>query len=311
MRPSTFLYRGKPDVAERWRKLFATHAPEVDYRAWPEAGALSEIRYIGLWDWEPGFEQYFPNLEVVFSLGAGIDQFIKAGLPEHLQIVRIIDTDLTAQMVEYVSCAVMAHHRELISYQALRARRIREPRPVRLASERRVGVMGLGVLGSAAIERLKALGFQCSGWSRTPKEIEGVTCYSGPDGISPFLAKTEILVCLVPLTPETEGILNAGVFEKLPTGAGLVNVGRGGHLIEQDLLAALDSGHLSGAILDVFETEPLPPEHPFWTHPKILMTPHVASTTRPESVALGVIENLRRLARGEVPRGLVDRRANY
>ncbi|WP_137389452.1 2-hydroxyacid dehydrogenase [Rhodoligotrophos defluvii] len=311
MRRATFLFRGKPEVAERWRNLFQTHAPEVDFRAWPDTGDVKDIRYIGLWDWEPSFERHFPNLEVVFSLGAGIDQFWKADLPEHLPIVRVIDDDLTQQMVEYVTFAVMAHHRELITYQTSREAQAWQPRPVRTAGERPVGVMGLGVLGSAAVERLKQLGFQCRGWSRTSRDIPEVACYSGAVGLPPFLNGCEILVCLLPLTPETEGIINARLLRQLPPGAALVNVGRGGHLVERDLLDALDSGHLSGAILDVFESEPLPPGHPLWTHPKVLMTPHVASTTRPEGVVRGVLENLRRLERGEHPLGLVDRKRGY
>lgn len=305
------LFRGDPQDVARWRALFQTHAPDIRFREWPDCGDLAGIDAIVTWTWEPGFEQNFPNLRAVFSLGAGVNQFNVEALPPALQLVRIIDPDLTAQMVEYVTFAVMALHRDIPGYEALRRQQSWQPQPVKVAQERRVGVMGLGALGAAAAIRLRDLGFVCSGWSRSPKTIEGVRCHAGKGDLDAFLKDCEILVCLLPLTSETEGVLNASLFARLPRGSGLVNAARGGHCVEADLLAALDSGQLSGAVLDVVREEPLPQSHPFWAHPRIILTPHVASATRPERVVHGIIENIRRLARGERPVGVVDRARRY
>lgn len=181
----------------------------------------------------------------------------------------------------------------------------------RPAATRRIGVMGLGCLGRAVLERLVALGFPLAGWSRSSVELPGVECFAGTDGLPAFLARTDILVCLLPLTEESGGILDRRLFAGLPKGASRVNVGRGGHLVAEDLLVALANGTLSAAVLDVTEPEPLPPDHPFWNHSRILLTPHVASQTRPESAALAVIDNLRRHAAGEPLIGLVDRTRGY
>jgi glyoxylate/hydroxypyruvate reductase A len=171
--------------------------------------------------------------------------------------------------------------------------------------------MGLGVLGRDAARQLAKLGFRVSGWSRTAHKIAGARTFAGKSGLAPFLARSEILVCMLPLTPETRGILNAGLFARLPRGAALINVARGGHLVEADLLAALDAGQMSGASLDVFDREPLPPAHPFWRHPKIVVTPHIAALTQRDTGSLFVARAIRSLIAGRRPRGLVDRRRGY
>jgi glyoxylate/hydroxypyruvate reductase A len=179
------------------------------------------------------------------------------------------------------------------------------------AAARRVGVLGLGVLGRAVLASLRGLGFACAGWSRSPQRIDGVECHAGADGLRQFLARTDILICLLPLTDDTRGILSGALFDQLPRGATLINVGRGGHLVQQDLLQALDTGQIANAILDVCEPEPLPPSHPFWTHPKVVLTPHIASMTQPETAADAVLDNIRRHQEGLPMHGLVDRARGY
>jgi glyoxylate/hydroxypyruvate reductase A len=206
---------------------------------------------------------------------------------------------------------VLDSHRDAAAYRAQQARAVWQPRPGCLARDRRVGVLGLGVLGAAAARALAALHFDVAGWSRSPKAIPGVACYNGPAGLPALLGRSEILVCLLPLTPETEGILGAATFDALPRGAQIINAARGGHLVEADLLAALDDGRLGGAVLDVFATEPLPPDHPFWHHPTITVTPHVAGMTRAHSAATAIAANIRRIAAGQPPAPLVDRTRGY
>jgi glyoxylate/hydroxypyruvate reductase A len=207
--------------------------------------------------------------------------------------------------------AVLALHRDVLEYQ--RSQRAGEWRQLAVirAAERRVGIMGLGVLGQAVLAALAPFGFALRGWSRTPKQLPGVACYSGADGLEAFLGGCDILVCLLPLTDATRGILDMPLFMRLPAGAALVNLGRGGHLDQNALLEALDSGRLSAAVLDVCEPEPLPGGHPFWRHPRILLTPHIAGVTRPETAARVVLENIRRHRRGEPLRDVVDRAAGY
>jgi glyoxylate/hydroxypyruvate reductase A len=305
-----FLYKSDPVRGAVWARLFAEQLPELPFRRWPDIGRPQDIRFLAAWTLPDELAQ-FPNLEVLFSIGAGVDQLDLTRVPPHLPVVRMIEPGLVAGMVEYATMAVLALHRGLPVYLDRQRWRDWKPERARPAATTRVGVMGLGMLGRAVLERLAGFGFALSGWSRSQRDLAGVACYAGPDALPAFLAECDILICLLPLTASTRGILNAGLFAGLPKGAGLINVGRGQHLVTDDLLAALDRGQISAAILDVVDPEPLPPDHPFWSHPGIWLTPHVASTTQAESGAEAVIANLRRHSRGEALAGLVDRARGY
>lgn len=226
-------------------------------------------------------------------------------------VVRMVEPGIVRGMVEYVTHAVLDLHRDIPQYRRQQQRAEWRPLLVKPAADRRVGVLGLGSLGQAVLTQLKAMGFDCAGWSRSQHHIDGVQCYSGSEGLTDFLARTEILICLLPLTEATHGFLNAKLFAQLPMGAGLVHVGRGPQLVDVDLLAALDAGQIGDAILDVTDPEPLPAAHPFWSHARIALTPHIASMTHPLSAARVVLDNLRRFERSEPMVGLVDRVRGY
>jgi glyoxylate/hydroxypyruvate reductase A len=253
-----------------------------------------------------------PDLKALFVLGAGVERFLAdTAIPPQVEIVKMAEPGLTQAMEHYVLWQVVELHRgfrELATAQR-EARWIDQGYPA--PWDRKVGVMGLGTLGDAVARRLKSFGFETRGWSRSAKVIEGVAVYSGTDRIAAFLEGLEILVCLLPLTAETQGILNADLFRHLAPGAGLINVGRGAQLNEADLLAALDSGQLGGASLDVFHTEPLPESHPFWRHPRIFMTPHLASDVDPESAAVAIKRQIDRYEAGQPLEHVADRSRGY
>lgn len=305
------LYMADPVRGEIWRRLLAGLAPDLDVRIWPDTGDRSEIRWLAAWEVHGDPVAEFPRLEIIFSTGAGIDQFDLARIPAEVAVVRMIEPGLVEGMVEYAVMAVLALHRDLPAYLGQQKDGRWLPHLARPAAARRIGVMGLGQLGQAVLDRLATFGFPLAGWSRAPRALPRVDTFHGRDGLPDFLSRTDILVCLLPLTGETRGILDRRLFSALPRGAALVNVGRGGHLVAPDLLAALDDGTLSGAVLDVADPEPLPPGHPFWTHPRIMLTPHVASQTRPETAVLSLLDNLRRHAAGAPLIGGVDRARGY
>ncbi|MGA0609695.1 2-hydroxyacid dehydrogenase [Caldimonas sp. KR1-144] len=294
-----------------WADVFAQRMPDLAFRQWPDVGDPARVRFLAAWEPPHDLAQRFPNLQVLFSTGAGIDQFDFAALPSALPVVRMIEPGIVQGMVEYVIWAVLDLHREMPQYQRQQAQGDWTPRPVRPARERRVGVLGLGSLGQAVLARLVPFGFDCAGWSRSRRDVPGVRCFAGDGELAALLERSDILVCLLPLTEATRGCLNASLFDRLPRGAALVHVGRGAQLVERDLLAALDDGRVGEAVIDVTEPEPLPPLHPFWRHPRIRLTPHIASMTAPESAAEVVIENLRRFEAGEPMHGLVDRARGY
>lgn len=307
----TFQFLGMPGRAAKMRAVFAAEAPEIAFFDREDTVDPAEVRYLATWTPPAEMTQRYSNLELLFSTGAGVDQFDFATIPDHVALVRLVEPNLSAGMVEYVCGAVLALHRDFIAYGAAQRRGEWRERPFLLAPQRRVGVLGAGELGRAVLSALRPFGFPLAAWSRSPRTIEGVTHYSGAEGLDAMLAQTDILICLLPLTPDTHGILCHNLFEKLPQRASLINVGRGRHLVEQDLLRALESGRINQAILDVLHPEPLPPGHPFWTHPGILVTPHIASVTDAVGAARAIIANIRRHREGHSPEGLVARESGY
>lgn len=306
------LFNTESDRTDWWRDVLSEKIPGLDFRTMAQPGDLAEIEYVLAWNPPPGYLAKLPNLKAIFSLGAGVDHLFKdPDLPRDVPVSRVVNDNLTLRMREYVVQHVLNHHRQQRKYDAFQRQGTWEELHQPHAGERRVGVMGLGELGRDAAEHIAHLGFDVAGWSRSRREIDNVTCFAGQDEFDAFLARTDILVGLLPLTADTRNLINADTLGKLPAGASFINAGRGQQVVEDDLLAALDSGHLSEATLDVFQTEPLPAGHRLWTHPNVTVTPHIASITDPRGVADQVAENIGRAQRGEPLRDLVDPARGY
>jgi len=305
---------GGADAVADWRMQFAKVAPHLEVR-WlddPEL-RLDQVRYAFVWGPRPGRLAALPNLRLIVSSGAGVEHITSDPTwPRHVGIVRMGGAETAQRMGEYVCLGALALLRGLpriIAGQA--ARRWDSFDNLHTAAETRVGIMGLGNLGAHAAQMLRGLGFQVAGWSRSPKSLPGIEHFVGAAERDAFLARTDLLVCLLPDTPETRGALCAATLAKLPRGAGVVNAGRGAHAVLPDIIAALDSGHLIGAVLDVFETEPLPADHPAWSHPGIIVTPHLASLASRPARARYVAEAIAAFERGETPPNLYDPMRGY
>lgn len=305
-----FLFNSDERRGQIFREIFAAELPDLEVVVGEAAADPAKVRHLITWTVPADLARY-PNLELLFSLGAGVDQFAFDRLPRTVKVVRTIEDGITAMMQEYATMGVLMLHRGLPRYLAQAARGEWRGHPQTPAADRHVGVLGLGVLGTAVLERLKPFGFALSGWSRSAKTIDGVDCRHGADALPGFVAATDILVCLLPLTPETAGLLDRDLFAALPAGAGLVHVGRGQQLVSSALIAALDAGRLSGAVLDVVDPEPLPVDHPLWRHPGVILTPHIASITQPASAARAIVAEIRRHRAGLDPIGLVDPTRGY
>jgi glyoxylate/hydroxypyruvate reductase len=306
------LFRSPVDSAARWSAEIARLMPDLDIRLWPDLGDPAAIDYALVWRPEPGLLASLPNLKLILSLGAGVDHILcDPLLPRGVPIARLVDPYLTAAMSEYVVLQVLRMHRQDLDYRDQQPARIWREFPQKNAGERPVGILGFGEIGRDAARKLNALGFPVAGWGRRERTIDGFAVFAGRVGLSRLLARSEILVCLLPLTAETQGILDAAAFAQLPRGAGLINAGRGGHLVEDDLIPALDSGQISAAALDVFREEPLPPDHPFWRHPRILVTPHIAGITNPATAAAIVLDTIRRFEAGAPLPNQVDPGRGY
>ncbi len=301
------------DDPRDWVPALKAEMPGLEVRVWPDLGDPGDIVYALAWNPKPGLLASLPNLKAIFSLGAGVDGILAdTTLPADVPLLRMVDDSLTRGMVEYVVLQVLDWHRQGPSYRGQQRKALWRPRRQKLARECRVGVMGLGELGRATAQSLAALDFDVAGWSRSARTLDGVSCFHGSgQGFGQFLARSDILVCLLPLTADTAGILGGKTFSRLPEGAYLINAARGGHLNETDLLAALGSGQLAGAALDVFADEPLPRGHPFWRDPRITITPHVASVTHARTAAKSVAANIRRIEAGESLENLVDLKRGY
>lgn len=302
---------------EVWLKAFAKHAPDREIVTEIQPGDEASIDYALVWKQKRGSLSNLPNLKAIFSLGAGVDHVFHDDLVPDLPIMRIISPDLTMRMTEYVLWQVLDHHRLGPQYRAQQQKKIwNEDRRQPGANEVTVGIMGLGVLGRDAAEKLKSIGFNVSGWSRRPQTLDGVTTHHGKDGLTDFLKTVDILVCLLPLTPDTKGILSMAVFGRMkedgPLGAPIViNAGRGGLQNEADIQAALERGLLSAVSLDVFETEPLPEKSPLWLNPKVTITPHAAATSSANALTPEIIKMLEDFERDGTLSNVVDREKQY
>jgi glyoxylate/hydroxypyruvate reductase len=306
------LFRSSVDSEARWKPRIARLMPELEVRVWPEVGDPVDIDYALVWRPEPGLLASFPNLKLILSLGAGVDHILcDPLLPREVPIVRLVDPYMTDAMSEYVVLQVLRLHRQDPDYRAQQQAADWRELEQKNAAARRVGILGAGALGRDAGRKLNGLGFDVALWSRSGKAVEGLRSYAGAAGLPALLGRSEILVCLLPLTVETEGVLNNSTFALLPKGAAVINAARGGHLVEDDLLAGLASGQLSAAVLDVFREEPLPADHPFWRHPRIIVTPHIAAATHPETAAPIILDNIRRCREGRPLLNRVDRSQGY
>ena len=284
-------------------------APDLDVRIWPEPGNPNDLEMVVTWKQPPGELGKFPGLKVVMSFGAGVDHILDdPGLPAGATVCRVVDPSLVHDLTEYMLAVVLARKRLLAAYQDQQKEGIWKP--VRYEKDPVIGIFGLGQIGSKAAGKFRLLGFRVLGWSRTPKQLPGIETFDA-EGLDDMLPQADYLICVLPLTAETRGILNSTLFGKMKKVSYLINIGRGLHLVEDDLLQALDDGLLAGACLDVFQTEPLPEDHPFWDHPAITLTPHIGALTDTKVVVSQIIENYRRLARCEPLLNIVDRERGY
>jgi glyoxylate/hydroxypyruvate reductase A len=292
-----------------WVQGLQNAFPQATVSAWVSGAPQADHAIV----WAPpqSFIDEQPGLQTLFNIGAGVDALIQLKLPPHLKVVRLDDAGMSVQMADYVCHAVIRHFREFDGYDADTQSGKWSYRKPRSRADFAVGVMGLGVLGERVAKALQVFDFPINGYSRSAKNLPGIRCFSGAQGLPEFLGATRVLVNLMPLTPETENILNQANLSQLQTGAYLINVARGKHLVEEDLIHLIDQGHLAGATLDVFRTEPLPGAHPFWQHPKITVTPHTsARTLREESIAQ-IVGKIQALQRGEAINGVVDPLRGY
>jgi glyoxylate/hydroxypyruvate reductase A len=289
---------------EPWLQGFSAALPQADISVWQPGAPQAD--YAVVWAPPQQFMDEQPRLKALFNIGAGVDALLKLRLPPKALVVRLDDAGMAVQMAEYVCHAVIRHFREFDGYEADTAAGRWGYRKPRLRSDYPIGVMGLGVLGERVARALAQFDFPINGWSRSPKAIDGVRAFAGAGQFNDFLAASRVLVNLLPLTPDTADVINQDTLARLQPGAYVINVARGAHLVDEDLLAAIDSGHVAGATLDVFRTEPLPAGHAFWTHPRITVTPHTsARTLREESVAQ-IARKMVALEQGAAVAGVVN-----
>lgn len=297
---------------DAWRDVLLKKNPNLDIRAWPEVGNKSQVDTLLLWSHPVGVTQQFPNAKLIYSLAAGVDHiFVDKDVSTDIPIVRVVDTYMANDIVQYVLAYALKHIKRVDHWAAKQKQCQWYKQPPFNLAEKTIGIMGMGFLGKKAAHMFKHLGLKTSAWSQSPKQIEGIKHFAGDAEFKDFIKQTDILICMLPLTPKTRGILNKNTFALMPKDSYIINVGRGPHVIEEDLLQALNSSHLAGATLDVFDSEPLPSNHPYWTHPKINVTPHVASVTNPETAVDQVYENYQRMLQGMKLENVVDSIKGY
>src|SRR5438067_6281147 len=294
-------YISRDTDGKHWKKVLEAAFGSIDLRTIGEGLSKTDDIEIALaWKPDRGLLASLKNLKLIVSLGMGVDHLLADDkLPASVPIVRIMDDGLIDEMSKYAIFSAMRHHRDIDKYSASQRAKSWKPLDFVDTIHHRIGIMGLGTIGQDTAGKFAALGFPTAGWSRTAKSLPGIETFHGADGFAKFLSRTDILVDVLPLTRDTRGILDAKAFAALPKGAYFVNMARGGHVVDADLLAALDSGHLSGAVLDVFNQEPLPSDHPYWTHPTVQVTPHIAGATNARTASPGVVETLKRLRSGQ------------
>jgi glyoxylate/hydroxypyruvate reductase A len=306
------LLHRRDGVTEPWLRAFAAELPEAQVVVWEEGQRIAPCDYAVLWSPPPALLDDLMHVKAIFVTGAGVDGIMKfADVLPPVPIVRLGDAGMAVQMAEYVAYAVLRYFRRFDEYEALAKAGTWAQLPLRDKKEFSIGLMGTGVLGQATLAALAPFGFPLRGWSRNPKQIDGVECFHGADGFDTFLRGTRVLVCMLPLTTETSNLLDRANLSKLPEGAYLINVGRGAHVAEPDLLTLIRSGHIAGATLDVFRNEPLPAPHPFWEEPRITITPHVAAATLPYESVVQIVEKIHALRAGQPVADLVDKARGY
>ena len=290
------IMTGEPN---EWRAAIQAELPDLDVRFMPDAGDTSDIRYLPFG--KPDFDALpeLPNLQLMLTRQAGVDGFINHPKRPKTPLTKLEPEGGDPMMTEYVVMHVLRLHRNMIDYQNQQAQKLWKPLQQHRPEDRRIGFLGLGTLAKKPADILVQLGFEVASWTRSPREAAGITCYHGAGQLEPFLNRTDIAVCLLPLTPDTKGIFRSETLAMMPAGAMLINIGRGEHVVDDDLIAALDSGHLSAAALDATSPEPLPKDSPLWTHPRVAVLPHVARRPNVAQLAPQIIANIKRFEAGK------------
>ena len=306
------LFHSVNDSPADWEINLSKLIPNLDFRIWPDIGNPLDIEFALIWALPPGSLKPMTNLRCICSLGQGVDHIFRdAELPKEAKIMRLVDPWMAQAMSEWVLLNILRFHRQGIDYEAFERERRWCVLPPPETSQRKVGILGLGALGADAAKKIAALGFDVAGWSKSHKEIKNVKSFYGDNQLGAFLNRSDILCCLLPLTHETTGILNKQTLNQLPPGAFIINAGRGPHVVDEDLLKAIDDGQIAGAALDVFHEEPLPSEHPYWLHPKVRVWPHVSAQSNAGSAAAQVADAISKVFSGEEPNNLINRENQY
>lgn len=297
---------------EPWKEVLEEDYPDVEVEIWPDIDEPERVQFVVLWGQPPHALDGLPNLQAVSSLGAGVDHVLEdKTIPDDLRVSRVVDDDINDQMKIYVETAINNYRMHSFTYAYQQQKGQWNPELRIKKSQLNVGVMGLGQIGLPVAQYLSSQGFDVEGWSNSAKDISGIETYAGSDALNNFLDGVNVLVCLLPLTPETEGIVDLSLFKKMEHPAFLINVARGAHLVEEDLIYAIDKGWIAGAQLDAFQEEPLPEKHAFWNRENIIITPHVAAESDPERVIAQLVENYKRVLSGQPLKNKVNPEKHY